>query len=258
MQVYGIIPSRYQSTRLEAKALADIAGKPMFWHVYTQACKADIKQVFLATDDTRIEKAALQYDIPTIMTSNTHNSGTDRIHEAATIIAKNKDFFLDDQSVIINIQGDEPLLEPEMLNELITPFKEDPSLQVCTLAHELSVKNDKERFLSPNTVKIVLDKNQNALYFSRSPIPHLRDEKQEYDAKFYAHIGLYAFRYSALQTFTALEESFLEQTEKLEQLRLLENATAIRVVLTKHSSQGVDTIEDLEKVRQIFSERDSV
>ncbi len=254
MQVYGIIPSRYQSTRLQAKALADIHGKPMFWHVYTQASQANVKKVFLATDDARIDEAAKKYNIPSIMTSVEHNSGSDRIYEAATIIAKN-DKDLDENSIIINIQGDEPLLEPNMLNELIEPFMTNKEVQVTTLAHKLSTIKEKERFLSPNTVKIVLDKDNKALYFSRSPIPHFRDEKEEEENFFYAHIGLYAFKLSALKQFTSLPEGILEQSEKLEQLRLLENAIPIHVALTEYPSQGVDTVEDLEKVRQIMQER---
>ncbi len=255
MQVYGIIPSRYQSTRLEAKALADIEGKPMFWHVYTQACKANISKVFLATDDTRIEESAKKYNIEAIMTSPAHNSGTDRIYEAACIIARDNN--IQDDDIIINIQGDEPLLEPQMLNELILPFSEK-DVEVCTLAHCLSTIKDEERFYSPNTVKIVLDEENKALYFSRAPIPYLRDKedkKNNEESFFYAHIGLYAFRFSALKKFVSFKESFLEKTEKLEQLRLLENTIPIHIALTEFPSQGVDTLEDLEKVRRIMKER---
>ncbi len=258
MQVYGVIPSRYQSTRLEAKALADIDGKPMFWHVYTQAAKAHINKVFLATDDIRIEESAQKYGIKAIMTKPEHNSGTDRIHEAICQIAK--DTAISDEDIIINIQGDEPLLEPQMLNELIAPFAKNPHIDVCTLAHKLSTLKDEERFYSPNTVKIVLDNKNNALYFSRAPIPYLRDKENNKDTKevfFYAHIGLYAFKFSALKQFVSLQESFLEQTEKLEQLRLLENGLSIYVAQTKFPSQGVDTLEDLEKVRKIMQERKS-
>lgn len=255
MHVYGIIPARYKSTRLEAKPLADIHGKPMFWHVYTQAAKANLTSVFLATDDIRIDEAAKALNIPSVMTADTHNSGSDRICEAADILA-GQGLEINDDSIIINIQGDEPLLKPEMLNELIQPFIESPEVQITTLAHKLDKIKDKETFLSPNTVKIVLDKNNKALYFSRLPIPYTRDIIQENIPEnniFYAHVGIYAFRYSALKTCTSLKPSLLENTEKLEQLRFLENSIPIHVVTTTHFSIGVDTFEDLEKVRALIS-----
>ncbi len=246
MDVYGIIPARYKSSRLEGKPLAEINGKPMFWHVYKQASMANIKKVYLATDDERIKESAEKYNVPCVMTSFDHNSGSDRIREAADILK------LPDNSILINIQGDEPLLNPEMLNQLVLPFSQKPGVQVTTLAHKLNTLQDKERFLSPNTVKITLDINSNALYFSRSPIPHNRDGEPDSGLDFYAHVGLYAFRYDILKLFTSLKPSYLEETEKLEQLRLLENNIQIHVVTTEHFSIGVDTAEDLEKVRALM------
>ncbi len=248
MKAYGIIPARYASSRFEGKPLALIHNKPMFLHVYERACKANLECVYLATDDLRIQKEAQKYNVPCIMTRDDHNSGSDRVFEAASTLN------LDANAIIVNIQGDEPLLEPQMLNQLIEPFK-DEQVQVSTLANVLHKVNDKERFLSPNTVKIVLDNMGKALYFSRSPIPFSRDtETNEEELRFYSHIGLYAFRYKTLETFTKLPASSLENIEKLEQLRLLENNINIQVVGTTFTSLGVDSKEDLEKVVQIMLE----
>ncbi len=245
MDIYGIIPARYKSTRFEGKPLAMIQGKPMFWHVYNQAKKANLQEVYLATDDERIEKAAKKFAVPCVMTKEEHNSGSDRICEAAALLN------LPDSAIVVNIQGDEPLIEPQMIDELTMPFLAKPGVQVSTLAHKLDTIKDKERFLSANTVKITLDSNNNALYFSRSPIPFTR-ENHEKSHTFYAHIGLYAFRYDILKLFTSLPASELEEREKLEQLRLLENNIQIQVVTTEFFSLGVDTLEDLEKVRTLL------
>ncbi len=247
MDIYAIIPARYKSTRFEGKPLAMINGKPMFWHVYQQAMKAKVKAVYLATDDERIMQAAKEYDVPCLMTKEEHSSGSDRICEAANQLN------LPDSSIIINIQGDEPLINPEMINQLTTPFHMKPGVQVSTLAHKLDTIIDKERFLSANTVKITLDINNNALYFSRSPIPYTRDEDETVGQSFYAHVGLYAFRYDILKLFTELSPSHLEEREKLEQLRLLENNIQIQVVTTDYYSIGVDTPADLEKVKAILA-----
>lgn len=256
MKAYGIIPARYKSTRFEGKPLALIQDKPMFWHVYTNAKKANLEEVFLATDDIRIQEEAEKYNIPCVMTRTDHVSGSDRVYEAAQLLN------LSDDAIIVNIQGDEPLLKAEMLNQLIKPFEknleknlnDNSHVQITTLAHKLSKKENEELFLSPNTVKIVLAKNNNALYFSRAPLPFLRDDEKNADNDlFYAHIGLYAFLHSTLKNFTSLLPTSLECIEKLEQLRLLENSIPIHVVTTEYSSFGVDTQEDLEKVRNIIN-----
>ncbi len=249
MEAYGVIPARYKSSRFEGKPLALIEGKPMFWHVYTRAKKANLKEVYLATDDIRIENEAKKYDIPCIMTSDKHNSGSDRVCELAQILK------LSDNTILVNIQGDEPLLEPMMINQLISPFEKDASVRVTTLANRLSIIKDSERFNSVNSVKIVLDNSMKALYFSRAPIPFTRDEVKEENDSFYAHIGLYAFRYDTLKKFTSLPMSRLESIEKLEQLRLLENGIDIHVMITEFSSIGVDTKEDLEKVCNIIANK---
>jgi 3-deoxy-manno-octulosonate cytidylyltransferase (CMP-KDO synthetase) len=236
---YAIIPARYESSRFPGKPLAEIAGRPMIWHVYEQSrqCSA-LSAVVLATDDERIRSAAQQYEIPVVMTRADHPSGTDRVLEAADKMNLPAD------AVIINIQGDEPALEPAMLSELVRPFVK-PEVQVTTLARKINAREAD----SPDQVKVVFAPNGTALYFSRSSIPHHRDTR---NAEFYGHIGLYAFRMKALKDFVALDQSPLEITEKLEQLRLLENNIPIHVVLTKHHSIGVDRPEDITVVEKLI------
>ena len=238
-ECYGIIPARYASTRFPGKPMADILGKPMFWHVYQQARKCShLKRVVLATDDKRIFSAAEQYDIPVVMTRDDHPSGTDRVLEAATLIQ------VPESAVVVNIQGDEPTLDPGMLTELVQPF-ENKEIRVTTLANKI----DKNEAANPNRVKVVLARNQNALYFSRSPIPYPRDNER---ATYYGHVGLYAFRMDTLKQFVRMDTGVLENTEKLEQLRLLENNIPIHVVLTEHQSTGVDLPEDIETACKVI------
>jgi 3-deoxy-manno-octulosonate cytidylyltransferase (CMP-KDO synthetase) len=234
-QCYGIVPARYASTRFPGKPLVDILGKPMFHHVYRRAMESGcFDSVVLATDDTRIFEAATALDVPVLMTRNDHPSGSDRVLEAARALNVPPDV------VVVNIQGDEPALNPEILRELLTPFS-DPGIQVTTPVVRISP----EEARNPDQVKAVFSKEMQALYFSRSPIPYDRDGiKPDY----YGHIGLYAFRMAALERFVSLGQSPLEQTEKLEQLRLLENGIPIRIVITRHRTVGVDKVEDLEKV----------
>lgn len=238
-ECYGIIPARYHSSRFPGKPLVKIAGRPMIWHVYEQARQCpQLVSVVLATDDDRIRSAARQYDIPVVMTRADHPSGTDRVLEAA------EKMNLPGDAVVINIQGDEPALDPAMLTELVQPFN-DPALQVTTLAREIIAGEA----ANPDQVKVVFAPNGTALYFSRSPIPHHRDERTN---KFYGHIGLYAFRLAALKKFVTLDQSPLEVTEKLEQLRFLENNIPIHVVLSEHRSMGVDRPEDIKVVEQFI------
>jgi 3-deoxy-manno-octulosonate cytidylyltransferase (CMP-KDO synthetase) len=239
---YGIIPARYRSSRFPGKPLAEIAGRPMIWHVYEQArqCSA-LSAVVLATDDHRIRSAAERYDIPVVMTRADHPSGTDRVLEAA------EKMNLPEDAVIINIQGDEPALAPAMLSELVRPFVK-PGVQVTTLARKISAREAADS----DQVKVVFAPNGTALYFSRSPIPHHRDSRQEI---FYGHIGLYAFRMPALKKFVTLDQSPLEITEKLEQLRLLENNLPVHVVLTEYQSMGVDRPEDIAVAEKIILEK---
>ncbi len=238
-ECYGFIPARYQSTRFPGKALAEIAGRPMLWHVFNQARQCpELSSVVLATDDDRIRSVAEKHKIPVVMTRADHPSGTDRVLEAATKMNLPVD------AVVVNIQGDEPVLEPAMLTELVRPFSK-PEVVVTTLARKI----DSREAASPDQVKVVLAQNSTALYFSRSPIPYHRDAQKD---KYYGHIGLYAFRMPALEKFVALDQSRLEITEKLEQLRLLENNIPLHIVLTEHKSIGVDRPEDIEKVSKII------
>ncbi len=239
---YGIIPTRYASSRFEGKPLADILGKPMIWHVYTRACQCPhLEKVVLATDDKRIFNAAQDLNIPVLMTGSEHTCGTERVLEAARILEIPAD------GVVVNIQGDEPALEPAMLSELVEPFR-NSEVHVATLAHKI----DGDTARNPDQVKVVLTRDSRALYFSRSLIPYPRDGKNEC---YYGHIGLYAFRMTILEQFVALDKGVLEKKEKLEQLRLLENNFAIQVVLTDHKGFGVDRPEDIAIVEQILRDQ---
>ncbi len=236
---HGIIPARYESSRFPGKPLAEIMGKPMFWHVYDRAIQCpQMSSVTLATDDERIFEAAEKHDVPVVMTASNHQSGTDRVLEAA------RKLDIDAESVVVNIQGDEPCLEPGMLTELVTPF-ESGKVQVTTLATAVGP----DEATSSDRVKVVRAKNGRALYFSRAQIPFDRDEKMH---GFLLHIGLYAFRMDALKRFGELEPSPLELREKLEQLRLLEDGIDIYVTETRHTCHGVDRPDDLEKVKHIL------
>ena len=242
---FGIIPARYQSRRFPGKPLADILGRPMIWHVYQRArhCK-DLSSVVLATDDDRIRSAAYKYDIPVVMTRSDHPSGTDRVMETAQKLE------LDADAVIVNIQGDEPALEPAMLTELVKPFSQ-PDIQVTTLARKISALEAED----PNLVKVVFSADRRALYFSRAAIPFHRETVAGH---FYGHVGLYAYRYAVLEKFISLKPSALELTEKLEQLRLVESNIPITIVETQHRSIGVDRPEDIETVEKYLSQQKKV
>jgi 3-deoxy-manno-octulosonate cytidylyltransferase (CMP-KDO synthetase) len=211
----------------------------MFWHVFKRASRCpQLSKTILATDDNRIISAAKDLNVPVIKTRDDHLSGTDRVLEAAELLSVPED------AVVVNIQGDEPTLEPDMLTELIRPFKSS-NVQVTTLARKIDTKEAK----NPDRVKLVFAKNGRALYFSRALIPYYHSEQR---GKFYGHIGLYAFRMNILRQFVELGPSGLEITEKLEQLRLLENDIPVHVVITKYQSIGVDRPEDLKIVSRIL------
>jgi 3-deoxy-manno-octulosonate cytidylyltransferase (CMP-KDO synthetase) len=236
---YGIIPARYQSARFPGKPLADILGKPMFWHVFDRARQCpELSKVILATDDNRIASAAKALNVPIIMTRDDHPSGTDRVLEAAELLQ------IPEDAIVVNIQGDEPALEPAMLTKLVRPFSA-PEIQVTTLAHKI----DKAEAQSPDRVNVVLSKKGKGLYFSRSLIPY-PCSGQEVD--FYEHVGLYAFRMNMLKHFVALGPSRLETTEQLEMLRLLENDIPIHVEITDQPSMCVDHPEDIKIVTRIL------
>jgi len=245
MKITAIIPARYGSTRFEGKALADICGKPMIQHVYERTARsALISEVIVATDDERIITVVRKFGGRAEMTSTGHETGTDRLAEVAARI---------DSDIIVNVQGDEPLIEPGMIDEAIEPLTADPSLVMSTLKSRIKTLHD---FLSPNVVKVVTDWEGYALYFSRSPLPNFRDKWNDLkDEKFssgkllcYKHIGLYVYRRDFLLQFSQMSATYLELSEKLEQLRVLENGYRIKVIETSHESIGVDTPADLEAV----------
>jgi len=211
----------------------------MFWHVYSRAAMAEaLVRVVIATDDDRIMAAARKLDVPAVMTAKDHASGTDRVREAADMLG------IEPDAVVVNIQGDEPMLDPKMLDELVAPFS-DAKVSVSTLARPVSPKDVQ----SPDLVKVVVGETGNALYFSRSVIPYARDASVETSVETYlGHVGIYAFRKSVLDRFVMLAPGRLEGIEKLEQLRLLENNIPIRVVETAHESIGVDRPEDIDRV----------
>jgi 3-deoxy-manno-octulosonate cytidylyltransferase (CMP-KDO synthetase) len=235
----AIIPARFGSTRFPGKPLTPILGRPMFWHVARRAqASSTIQAVYLATDDERIAREAKRLDIPAIMTSPEHASGTDRILEAACSLD------LDQDTVVVNIQGDEPGLDPHLVDRLVEPFLQ-PEVQVSTAARILGPEYAED----PNLVKVVRAWTGQALYFSRAPVPHARDGQS---GDFLLHIGMYAFRLPILRRFHQLGPRPLEKKEKLEQLRLLEAGIPMHVVLTDHQCYGVDRPEDVARVEAIL------
>lgn len=246
MKFLGIIPARYASTRFPGKPLADINGKPMIQRVYEQTLSA-IKDVWVATDDIRIKEVVESFGGNVIMTSPDHQSGTDRIAEAATKIIATSSVQYD---VIINIQGDEPFIQAEQIDAVKKCFSKD-STQIATLVKRISEESE---IFDPNKVKAIISKDKKALYFSRSPIPYLRGiEKEAWLEKgtYYKHIGMYAYQLNVLMEVTKLEQSSLELSESLEQLRWLENGYWIQTEITEHESIGIDTPEDLERIKEM-------
>ena len=237
MDVVGIIPARYGSTRLPAKALADILGKPMIQHVYERAKQASVlDEVIIATDDERIKKTVDDFGGKAILTAKEHATGTERIAEVAFDL---------DAKVIVNIQGDEPLIHPSMINEVAYALLENPKLVMSTLKSKITNQAD---FNNPNIVKVITNKNNFAIYFSRSSLPNLLRKKNNLEIDLYKHLGIYAYTKDFLLTFKSLKASRLEEAESLEQLRAIEHGYAIKVFETKHETIGVDTPEDLQKV----------
>jgi len=247
-RVVAIIPARYASMRLPGKPLADIAGKPMIQHVYERAARArTIDDVIVATDDERIADAVRAFGGHAEMTSPDIRSGSDRIG----VVARG----LPSTELVVNIQGDEPLIPPAMIDEAVQPLLQNPAIDVGTLVGRITTP---EELLDPNTVKVTLDRNGRCLYFSRSPIPFGRDigvEALLQSCAVYRHIGLYVYRTPFLLRFAAMEQTPLERAEKLEQLRVLEHGFAIHAVLTTHHSIAVDTPADLERVRALAGTR---
>ncbi|MFH2144984.1 MAG: 3-deoxy-manno-octulosonate cytidylyltransferase [Candidatus Omnitrophota bacterium] len=241
MEVVGIIPARYGSTRLAAKALVDILGKPMIQHIYERAKTASVlDDLIVATDDERIKQVVESFGGKAVLTAKEHTSGTERLTEV---------IFDLDVKVIVNIQGDEPLVHPSMINDVAYALLEDSSLVMATLKHKIT---DPAEINNPNVVKVVTNKHGFALYFSRSAIPNNVRAKNASSAAFYKHIGIYAYTKDFLFTFKGLKNSSLEEAESLEQLRALEHGYPIKVIETKHNTVGVDTEEDLRKAIQII------
>ena len=241
MKTLCVIPARFASTRLPGKPLADIAGKPMICRVYDRAVQAKrLSDVIVATDDERVMAAVEADGGKAMMTDKNHPTGTDRLAEVAAAFPETE--------LIINVQGDEPLINPEVIDALAAAFDDDAELQMATVKTEIT---DEEEQKNPNNVKVVTDKNGYALYFSRSLLPYPRNTGK---AKVYKHIGIYAYKRDFLLNYAKMAPTALEEAESLEQLRALENGYRIRVIETADKFVGVDTPEDLTKVNEIYRE----
>lgn len=248
MNIIGIIPSRYASTRLPAKPLVDICGKPMVQRVYEQAQRSTkMTTVIVATDDERIVDAVHSFGGNAVMTPVDIQSGSDRI----ALVAKKMN-----ADIVVNIQGDEPLIDPLLIDQTITALIDDQHAVAGTAVKRTTAHQD---LFNSNVVKVVLDSNNYAMYFSRSPIPYVRDARKDQewftDTVFYKHFGIYVYRADFLQRYTTLPQSPLEIAEKLEQLRIIENGYKIKCVITEYESLPVDTPEDLQKVIQFLTSR---
>ncbi|MGD1006124.1 MAG: 3-deoxy-manno-octulosonate cytidylyltransferase [Ignavibacteriaceae bacterium] len=245
--IIGIIPARFASTRLLGKPLADICGKPMIQHTYESAKQSKLlNEVIVAVDDEKVAQIIGNFGAKVVMTPKNIATGSDRI----AFVAKN----LPGAKIIVNIQGDEPFIKGEMIDQAIEPLLFDRLVNVSTLAKRIDNIQDLK---SPSVVKVVFDYNNFAMYFSRSPIPYVRDARTNFDriqkAEIYKHIGLYAYRRESLLKFTELQPTDLEQIEKLEQLRMLENGFKVKIVVTEFESLSIDTQEDLERARVYYT-----
>lgn len=246
VNVVGIIPSRYGSTRLPGKALKSILGKPMIQRVYEQSVKAPaLSSVYVATDDERIKDVVEAFGGKAVMTSPNHPNGTDRLAEAVKSV---------ETDIVVNIQGDQPFLDPVMIEEVVRPFYDDASLPMATLMHPVTRQEDID---DPSVVKVVVDLTGNALYFSRSLIPYPREKTPH---SVFEHVGLYAYRKDFLLKLAGLAPTVLEQVESLEQLRVIEHGYRIRVIETKcadnmFSGFSVDTSQDLDRAEVMLRER---
>ncbi len=243
IRTLGVIPARYGAQRFPGKPLALIAGKSLVQRVYEQAAQAtSVDKVVVATEDTRILEAVEAFGGDAMLTSPECATGTDRVAEVA------KQY---DCELVLNIQGDEPLMRPEMIDQLVEGMHADQGCAMGTLARKITAA---EQLQNPNVVKVVVGCNGNALYFSRSQIPYVRDAPDPFrGAKFFKHLGIYAYRRDFLLKFVQLPASELEKTEKLEQLRALENGYAIKVLITPHDSIGVDRPDDVKLVEEILA-----
>ncbi|MCB5206038.1 3-deoxy-manno-octulosonate cytidylyltransferase [Methylovorus mays] len=250
MKFNVVIPARYASSRLPAKPLLDIAGKPMVIWVVERALLSGAEQVIVATDHADILQAVQSYGYQAIMTRDDHPSGTDRIAEVAA------HFGWSDDAIVVNVQGDEPLIDPLLIKEVATNLRDHPEAAMATACHAM---HDREQIFNPNVVKVVTDKDGHALYFSRASIPYARDafqsESSSEELVAYRHIGIYAYKVSFLNAYSLLEACSLEKTEMLEQLRALWHGYKISVAETAHApAAGVDTPADLVRVRMMLKD----
>ena len=239
MKFLGVIPSRYASTRLEGKPLKDICGHTMVEWVYKRALKSKLDGVVVATDDERIVDEVKSFGGNVILTRKDHINGTSRIAEVCETYT--------DYDVIVNIQGDEPLIEPDMINSIIDSFVEDNTIPMSTLKYKLT---DMAEIENPNAVKVVTDKNDFAIYFSRSVIPYPRNLNMD---NYYKHVGIYGYKRDFVMEYAKMTSTPLELSESLEQLRVLENGYKIKVLETPYKIIGVDTQEELERVREYIT-----
>lgn len=242
MDVIGVIPARYSSTRFDGKVLKDLLGKSMIQHVWEQAKKSPLlEDLIIACDDERIRNRAQEFGAKVQMTAKGHISGSDRLLEIINPL---------DVKIVVNIQADEPLVQPSMIDALARELLEHDDIYMTTLIKKI---NDEAQLDDPNIVKVVIDKDGFALYFSRSRIPYSSKSFKGAGGFYYKHLGIYAYTKDFLFTFRNLSEGSLEKKEKLEQLRVLENGYKIKCIETKYETIGVDTPEDLEKVKNILS-----
>lgn len=239
-----VIPARYASTRLPGKPLLDIAGKPMVIRVAERAAKSGASEIVIATDFEKICQIAAQHHFEAVMTRIDHASGTDRIAEVADKLN------WADGDIVVNVQGDEPLIEPQLIQEVAQHLASSPDAVMATACHPI---HEEAALLNPNIVKVVIDAKGNALYFSRAPIPFPRDDVYKTKIQAYRHIGIYAYRVGFLKQYAQLTSTELEKIESLEQLRVLHHGYKIGVTITQNApASGVDTQEDLDSVRSLF------
>lgn len=247
MITLGIIPARYHSSRFIGKPLADIKGKPMIQHVFENASKATkLDQLIIATDDQRIKSVCQEFGAQVIMTSTEHNSGTERCNE---VLKK-----MTNVGVVVNIQGDEPLIDPKQIDQLIELIEQDH----CQIATLIKPIKDHSLLNNPNRVKVVVDNNKKALYFSRAAIPHnikAKDLTKDNLTPNYKHLGMYAYKAEVLQKLCNLAATPLEQAERLEQLRWIESGYTIHTAITNIETPAIDTPEDLENLNKLLNEQ---
>jgi len=247
MEAVAVIPARYKSSRFEGKVLADIFGKPMLQYVWENAKEAKLlDEVIIACDDGRVKEVAQGFGAKVVMTAKEHISGTDRIAEVVALM---------DVKVVVNIQADEPLIRPVMIDSIVDALLNDKSLDMVTLMKRIT---DPEEINNPNVVKVVVDKNNFALYFSRAPIPYRAKDSSVKEPIYFKHLGIYGYTKDFLFTYKNMPASILEETEKLEQLRVLSEGFKIKVLETKYETIGVDTPQDLERLKEYLKKEKEI